>query len=95
MTNSVNVNINVEEIRQSARPHLAFFHHLVFGIWWWRGGSLLEPFIAGAAVAIAKMRCYGRVLHGTSRLYHTVRSLQDLGLQPSMYKSRRDLHLVI
>ena len=41
-------------------------------------GPLLEPFIAGAAVATAKMRCYGRVAHGTSRLHHSVRSLRDL-----------------
>ena len=38
----------------------------------------LEPFIGGAAVATAKMRCYGRVAHGTSRLHHSVQSLLDL-----------------
>ena len=37
-------------------------------MWWRRGGHcpLLKPFIAGAAVATAKMRCYGRVALGTS-----------------------------
>ena len=40
--------------------------------------SLLEPFLAGAAIATTKMRCYGRVAHGTSWLYHSVRSLRDL-----------------
>ena len=39
---------------------------------------LLEPFIAGAAVATVKMRYYGCVANGTSRLHHSVRSLRDL-----------------
>ena len=39
---------------------------------------LLEPFIAGAAFATTKMRCYGCVAHGTSRLHHSIRSLRDL-----------------
>ena len=42
----------------------------------------LKPFMANAAVARPSMHCQGHVAYGTSRLYHSVRSLHDLYMQP-------------